>query len=80
MRLFRKVSLKQKPEKPTEVSEYYYPSLCISDKSLSLKPEDVGKTFKAEIELKLTNIGVSHSSEKSIDSYSFDIKTIKLEK
>ena len=80
MRLFRRVSLKRKPEKPAKCSESSYPSLYISDKNLSLKPEDVGKTFKANVELKLTNIGVSHSSEMSVDSYSFDIKSIELEK
>jgi len=59
--------------------EIYYPSMYIEDTKLPLEPEDVGKTFDAQIKLKVKGVSQSTNEGESTLDYSFDIMEIAFE-
>ncbi len=63
------------PEK-SEKKTLYYPSMWINDTDLPIEPEDVGKTFTAQITLEIKGIDVRTNSKSTKFDYSFDIKDI----
>ena len=63
------------PEK-SKKEELYYPSMWINDTDLPLEPEDVGKTFIAQITLEVKGIDVRTNSKSTKFDYSFDVKDI----
>jgi len=83
--LFRKkIKLGTKPNKSVLVStkpkkRLYYPSMYIDNTKLPLEPEDVGKSFNAQIKLKVTGVNQRTNEGGSNLDYSFDIMEIAFE-
>ena len=80
-KLFRKkIKLGTKPGKsetiPEVSDEMYYPSMYIDDTELPLEPEDVGKTFTAQIKLKVTGVNQRTNEDGSNLDYNFDVMEI----
>ncbi len=80
-KLFRKkIKLGTKPGKSETIAEVpdemYYPSMYIDDTELPLEPEDVGKTFTAQIKLKVTGVNQRTSEDGSNLDYNFDVMEI----
>ena len=83
--LFRKkirLGTKQSEEaafKKSSKEEMYYRSMYIDSTKLPLEPEDVGKTFDAQIKLKVKGVSQSTNEGGSNLDYSFDIMEIAFE-
>lgn len=77
-RLFKKKIKLGYKEKSIEVDEKetYYPSMYIDDTELPLEPEDVGKTFNAQIKLKVTGVNQRTGEEGTNLDYNFDVMEI----
>lgn len=66
------------PEKASK-KEMYYPSMYIDDTELPLEPEDVGKTFNAQIKLKVTGVNQRTGEKGTKLDYGFDVMEISFE-
>ena len=73
-----KLGYKEDFDVPTksEKKTLYYPSMWINDTDLPLEPEDVGKTFTAQITLEVKGIDSRTNSKGIKFDYSFDVKDI----
>ena len=73
-----KLGYKEDYDVPKEKAkeELYYPSMWINDTELPLKPEDVGKTFTAQITLEVKGVDLRTDSDGSKFDYHFDVKEI----
>ena len=63
----------------SEKEELYYPSMWINDTELPLEPEDVGKTFTAQINLEVTGVDTRSGSKGTKFDYNFDVKDISFQ-
>jgi len=54
----------------------YYPSMYVRKTQLPLEGADVGKTFNAQVKLKLTGLDQSTNTKKTRFDYHFDIMEI----
>jgi len=83
-KLFRKkikLGTKQNSGMTTKASkkEMYYPSMYIDNTKLPLEPEDVGKTFTAQIKLKITGVNQRTDEKGSNLDYNFNVMEIAFE-
>ena len=76
----KKIKLGYKPEKSQPVvsdkKEMYYPSMYINDTELPLDAEDFGKTFNAQIKVKITGINKRTGTKGTKINYDFDVMEI----
>jgi len=74
-----KINLKIKRDKKGEIPETgpEYPSLYLSDVTLPLTKDNVGKTMKAVVTLKFTGYREDNSVKKNYKSYDFAIQDIE---
>jgi hypothetical protein len=63
--------------KPCDVPELYYPSMYISDTQLPVDGEDVGKTFKAVVKLKVTGVNTNTNLHSDFFTYNFEVHEIE---
>lgn len=80
-KLFRKkikLGTKRNDEVPvqTKKKKMYYPSMYIDDTELPLEGEDVGKTFTAQIKLKVTGVNQRTGEKGTNLDYRFDVMEI----
>lgn len=76
----KKIKLGTKPGKSETIAEVsdemYYPRMYIDDTKLPLKSEDFGKTFNAQIKLKVTGITKRAGTKGEKIDYTFDVMEI----
>lgn len=76
----KKIKLGTKPGKSTTIAEpkneMYYPSMYIDNTKLPLESEDFGKTFNAQIKLKVTGVNKRAGSKGEKINYTFDVMEI----
>ncbi len=73
-----KLGYRQNMEQPvkTKKKEMYYPSMYINDTELPLEAEDFGKTFDAQIKVKITGINKRTGTKGTKINYDFDVMEI----
>lgn len=76
-----KINLKLKHDKQGTISygSPEYPSLYLNDVELPIGKDDVGKTLKAAVTLKLTGYGEDNSTKKDTVRFDFAIQDIEFE-
>ena len=76
----KKIKLGYKPGNSESIStpkkEMYYPSMYINDTELPLDAEDFGKTFNAQIKVKITGINKRTGTKGTKINYDFDVMEI----